>query len=300
MDIEIFKLFCSAVEEGSISAAAKKNYLSQPAATKKIRQLEEHYSTLLFERENNTLLLTLPGEKLYQYAKTITQEYNQSIEEMEAIRKGRTQTLKIGSTYTLGEYILPEIMSEFLKLNPNLHINLSIGNTPAVLKDLKEKDIDIAFIEGDIQNLEVNKKVIATDDIILITAPNHEWASLKHIVPRDLLKGRMIRREENSATRQIIESNLAQKIDINQLKNTLELSTTQAIKSAVQSNLGYGFVSRVAVQQELKAGLLSEVDVSGISINRLLWIASSARRFPKESISRFSDFARQFLQKRSY
>ncbi|GAB3053182.1 LysR family transcriptional regulator [Virgibacillus ainsalahensis] len=299
MNIDILQLFCYAVEHKNISAAAKKNYLSQPAATKKIRQLETHYSVLLFERENNTLQLTEAGEKLYQYAKNITKEYDQSVEEIQALRNEQTRTLKIGASYTLGEYVLPEIMSEYQKHDPELYIKLSINSTPTVLKDLEEREIDIAFVEGDIQNNGLEKQVITNDVITLITSTNHKWAARKHIVPNDLLQGRMISREQDSATRKIIEEHLSEKIKMEQIKNRLELSTTQAIKSAVQSDLGYGFVSRLAVSQELKAGLLSEIDISGISIQRPLWTTYRLQRFPKDSITEFDEFAKSFLQERS-
>jgi LysR family transcriptional regulator, transcriptional activator of the cysJI operon len=296
MNIQTLKLFCYAVEERSISAAAKRAFLSQPAATKKIRQLEEHYSTLLFERDYTPLLLTPSGERLYYYAKTIVKEYEQSIEAIENIRLKNAHTLKIGSSYTLGEYILPEIISAYQQMNPSSHIRLSINNTPTVLEDLEERNIDLAFIEGDIRNLDLDKKVITNDDIILIVPPNHRWVSQKMIVPRDLLSERFIRREDNSGTRQIIENHLSKRLKLNQFENTLELSTTQAIKSAVQSGLGYGFVSRLAIRQELKAGILFEVNVSDIHIQRPLWVARRIQRFPKESVEEFSNFAQHFLQ----
>ncbi|SDI13909.1 LysR family transcriptional regulator [Alteribacillus bidgolensis] len=299
MRIQTFQLFCYVIEEGSISAAAKRAYLSQPAVTKKIRQLEEHYSTLLFDREHSTVVLTPAGERLYDHAKFIVKEYEQSVAAIEMLRGIQTQSLKIGSSYTLGEYVLPEIISAFQQESPSFQIHLSISNTPAVLADLEEENIDLAFVEGEVHNPEFDKKVIASDNIVLIVPPNHRWAEKKHIVPRELLNDRMIHRESTSASRQIVENHLFEKINLNQLENTLELSTTQAIKSAVQSGLGYGYVSRLAVRQELKAGLLYEVDVSGIHIQRPLWVASRVQRFAKDSISQFSDYVRHFLQKRS-
>ncbi|SDI44398.1 transcriptional regulator, LysR family [Alteribacillus persepolensis] len=299
MNIQTFQLFCYVKEEGSISAAAKKAYLSQPAVTKKIRQLEEHYSTLLFDREHSSIVLTPAGERLYYHAKNIVKEYEQSVENIEELRGIHTQTLKIGSSYTLGEYILPEIISAFQQDYPALQIQLSISNTPAVLADLEEENIDLAFVEGNVQNPQLNKKVIASDHIVLIVSPKHPWAKKKHIVPRDLLSERMVKRERTSASRQIVEDHLSEKIDLSQIESTLELSTTQAIKSAVQSGLGYGYVSRLAVRQELQAGLLCEVDVSGVHIQRPLWVTSRVQRFAKESIAQFSDYVQHYLQEHS-
>ncbi|MFB4162425.1 LysR substrate-binding domain-containing protein [Alteribacillus sp. JSM 102045] len=299
MNIQTYQLFCYVVEEGSISAAAKRAYLSQPAVTKKIRQLEDHYSTLLFEREHSAVMLTPAGERLYYHASSIVKEYEQSIEEIESLRGIQTQTLKIGSSYTLGEYILPEVISAFKHESSSLQIQLSISNTPAVLADLEEENIDLAFVEGEIPNPELDKKVIASDKIVLITAPEHKWAKKKHITPRELLNERMIQRESTSGSRKIVERHLSEKINLNKLEAPLELSTTQAIKSAVQSGLGYGYVSRLAIRQEVKGGLLCEVDVSGVNIQRPLWVASRVQRFAKESIHRFSSFAQHFLQTHS-
>ena len=127
MDIESYQLFCYAVEEKSISQAAKKAFISQPAATKKIQQLEEHYSTLLFERERGTLILTEAGQRLYEHAKLIIREYLDSIETIDMLHNRKRRTLRIGSSFTLGEYILPEIISAYS--NPDIDIKLSISNT---------------------------------------------------------------------------------------------------------------------------------------------------------------------------
>ncbi|WP_240376801.1 LysR family transcriptional regulator [Bacillus piscicola] len=297
MNIQTFQLFCYAVEEKSISGAAKRAFLSQPAATKKMKQLEDHYSTLLFERHHTPLLLTPAGKKLYYYASTIVQEYEESKEVLEQERNPGSQTLKIGSSYTLGEYVLSEIISAFQHDHPAQRIQLSISNTPSVLSALEERAIDLAFVEGDITTLDLDKKIITYDNIVLITAPGHKWASQQRIVPKDLLEERLIRREENSATRRIIENHIREKVPLEKVTDVLELSTTQAIKSAVLSGLGYGFVSRLAVRQELQAGLLAEVKVSGIHIQRPLWAARRVQRFPKESVEQFSTFVQQFLQK---
>ncbi|SFE82660.1 LysR family transcriptional regulator [Alteribacillus iranensis] len=295
MNIQTFQLFCYAVEEKSISGAAKRAFLSQPAATKKIRQLEEHYSTSLFERDYTPLLLTAAGKRLYHYAKAMIENYHDSVEAISNIRNEGTHSLNIGSSYTLGEYVLPEIISAFQQKQPSTHLQLSISNTPTILSDLENRKIEIAFVEGGITNQELNKRVIAYDDIILIVAPGHPWAG-KQIVPNNLTQDRLIRRESNSATRQIIEDHLAKRLNTGRIKQTLELGTTQAIKSAVQSGLGYGFVSRLAVRQELRVGLLSEVQVSSIQIQRPLWTASRIQRFPKDSIGQFTAFVEYFLK----
>ncbi|MFB5661941.1 LysR family transcriptional regulator [Alteribacillus sp. HJP-4] len=295
MNLQTYNLFCYAVEEKSISGAAKRAFLSQPAVTKHIRQLEEHYESLLFQRESNTITLTEAGERLYYYAKNIVQEYEQSKEAINNIRGTQTQSLLIGSSYTLGEYVLPEIISAFQSKSLDLSIQLSISSTPEILEDLEEGVIDAAFVEGEVENPALDMREIARDEIVLIVAAEHPWAKKRNIVPKNLLEGRMIRREKTSATRKIIEKHLGEKLKLHSFNHTLELGTTQAIKSAVISGLGYGYVSRLTVRQELRAGLLHEVNVSGIHIQRPLWVASRIQRFPKESTIAFTDFAQHFL-----
>ncbi|WP_156288959.1 LysR family transcriptional regulator [Oceanobacillus salinisoli] len=295
MEIENLKIFCYVVEESSFSGAAKRAFLTQPAVTKKIKLLENHYSMMLFERNHTPPILTPAGERLYHFAKEIINSYEESMDSLQSLKAEASHALKIGSSYTPGEYLLPEIISKFQQIYPSIHIQLSINSTPTILEELEQRKIDLCFIEGDIQHSNLSKKIVTEDEIILVVAPDHPWVKKKNIVSRNLLEERFIRREETSATRKIIENHLAEKIDLAHHPNTLELSTTQAIKSAVQSGLGFGFISRFAVEQELKARLLSQIYVSGISILRPFWIASLPKRFPKESINYFISFSEKFL-----
>lgn len=298
MDIQLYQLLCYTVEEKSISGAAKRAFLSQPAVSKKIKQMEEHYNCLLFDRNTNSLTVTPAGKKLYHFAKNILKEYEESKAVIESMTNLRKQTVRAGSSYTLGEYILPEVISAFKKEEEHPDVKLAIHNTPYIINELNERNLDIVFVEGDIGELNVNKEIIAEDEIILIAPPDHPWTKRMFIHAEELFQECLISREEESGTRQITEQYLNEWIHINQFTKMLEFGTTQAIKTAVQSGLGVAFVSKQTVKNELKTGLLKEVKVKGLQIHRPLWVATSVDRFQKESTTLFKNFAIHYLKKK--
>src|SRR5699024_6631081 len=144
MNIESLHMFCRVVEEGSISKAARMGYVSQPAVTRQIRQLENAYGTVLFHRDEGKLKLTQAGEILYPYAKEILALNNSSYKSVHEHLGEIERTLHIGASLTIGEYLVPALIGRFKKKHPGIKFNLSIGNTPYMLEKLEGDEIDIA------------------------------------------------------------------------------------------------------------------------------------------------------------
>jgi DNA-binding transcriptional LysR family regulator len=283
-------VFCLVVEEGSISQAARLSFVSQPAVTRQIHQLENFYSTLLFDRADGKLKLTEQGKILYSFAKTIVNDFNRSKEVIRQTMEEHHINLQVGASFTIGEYLLPGLLGRFKKQRPEVKVTLTIKNTPGILEDLSNDIIDLALVEGIVEDKKLLVEKIADDELILICSADHPWKASIEI--EDLANERMIWRESISGTRLIVENMLREYGVLNKIESYMEIGSTQAIKSAVEAGLGISILPRLTVARELDQGLLREVQIAGVSITRDLWLVQKPQRFNKEGVTDFLNFIR--------
>lgn len=297
MNIESLKMFCLVVDEGSISKAARLSFVSQPAVTKQIKQLEELYNASLFERINGRLALSEEGKTLYPYAKEIVEYSKRSYEAIQELTSKQKTILNIGASLTIGEYLLPDLLGTFNKNNPDLKFSLSIGNTPNILSKLENNDIDIAFVESAVENEDFIRQKFADDELILVTSATHHWKGKVQISIHELLEEKMIWREADSGTREIVEDALKAHGILDQIKSTMELGSYQSIKSAVEADLGISILPKLTVARELRYGTICEIKVSDFHIPRDLWMVQKTHRFIKTGLKDFIDFVRTYYLK---
>lgn len=292
MNIDNLRMFCRVIEEGSISSAARLGYVSQPAVTKQIRQIERQYDTLLFERIGQKLIPTEAGKKLYPFAREIIAYYEQSEEAIKEYNGNCDVTLNIGASFTIGDYLLPGLMGTFKKKFPDYMFNLSIGNTPNIVSQLENKTIDIALVESPVDNHVFIIEPFAKDELVLITPGNHHWKNRKEIASHELAEEKMILREAESGTRLILEKVLKEIGMLEKIDVSMELGSFQSIKSSVEAELGISILPRLTVEQELKFGTLNKVKITDLSVKRDLWMVRRPQRFNKMVLKNFVDFIR--------
>jgi LysR family transcriptional regulator, transcriptional activator of the cysJI operon len=292
LNIESLRMFCLVVDEGTISKAARIGFVSQPAVTRQIQHLENFYGALLFDRIDGKLKVTDAGRMLYPYAKAIINDFQLSIEAVQQVTGEVNENLKVGASLTIGEYYLPSVLGSFKKQAPDLNVSLIIKNTSSIMEDLLNDEIDVALIEGvvDGDDSQIHIEKFADDELVLIHAADHPWEDKTEISIEEFVEEGMICRESESGTRIIVENVLREKGILDQIKNVMELNTTQAIKSAVEAGLGIAILSKLAVGRELELGVLKEVNVAGISFKRDLWLIEKKQRFSKNSVVRFLEY----------
>ncbi|WP_208586084.1 LysR family transcriptional regulator [Gracilibacillus suaedae] len=290
MNIATLQMFCLVVDVGSISQAAKLSYVSQPAVTKQIHQLETTYNTLLFDRKDGRLTLTENGKILYPFAKSIVEDFKRSKDAVAVNNKKYHESLKVGASLTIGEYLLPGFLGRFNKKNPDINISLLVENTPRVLEALSNGVIDLALVEGIITDKNLQVESIAEDELILIHSPDHAWKDRDAITLQELSNERMLWREPTSGTRLIIENFLREYDILDSIESYMDLGSTQAIKSAVEANLGVSIVSSLTVKRELELGLLCETKIKDVAFKRNLWLVTRKQRFSKNSARAFVEF----------
>ncbi|WP_200416557.1 LysR family transcriptional regulator [Virgibacillus salexigens] len=294
MNIENLKMFCNVVEEGSITQAAKKGFVSQPAVTKQIRQLENLYGTSLFDRSENKLILTEAGEVVYPYAKEIILNLQKSVYAIDYLLGNQDIMLNVGASLTIGEYILPGLLKRFLSNSENIKFNLLLGNTPDIITKLEMNKIDVALVEGIIEKDKVSLDLLvekfSEDELVLVTPFNHRWKNRREINIEELTEEKMIWREPLSGTRVRVEYALEEQGILNKIRGPMELGSLQAIKSSVEAGLGISILPKLTIQKEIKYNLLRLVKIKNFHLKRDLYLVKKKTRFSKVGLEHFIDF----------
>lgn len=266
------------------------SYVSQPAATRQIHLLEDAYGVLLFDRTDGKLQISTYGEALYPFAKAIVRDYKHSKDTIRQLTGESQEHLQIGASFTIGEYLLPAVLGRFKKMHPDIQISMEIGNTPKVLESLSNDNIELALVEGVVDDQDFHVRKFADDELILVCSSNHRWKERKEIDIRELSKERMIWREESSGTRAIVEGVLEQHDVLEHIEGYMVLGSTQAIKGAVEANLGVSVLSEMAAVRELKQGTLCKVPITGVDLRRSLWLVQKPQRFHQVGIDKLTRF----------
>jgi DNA-binding transcriptional LysR family regulator len=269
--VEPFRLrvFRIVAEELSFTRAAERLFLTQPAVTMQIKNLEEDLGLRLFDRTGQKIALTAAGRLLYRYARRIAGLCAEAEQKLAALKGETRGELALGASTTIAQYLLPRLAADFLAAFPAIQLSILSGNTADVVAALVEGRIGLGLIEGPPGRSDVKCEPFVKDEIVLVVPPSHEWAAAGSIDAATLKQGRIILRERGSGTRQVVEDALhGARLDAKKLRIALDLDSTESIKSAVAAGLGIGFVSRWALGKELALGLLRSVPVKGLRIQR--------------------------------
>jgi len=259
------KIFVTVAEHKNFSRAAEELYLSQPSVSLQIRNLENELGTKLIDRSPKHLELTQSGNILYGYAKHILQLRDKAKQEIDQLTNIVTGSLKVGASYTIGEYILPFVLAEFAAQFPNVDIEASIDNTEKITQAVRSNHLDLALVEGEANHSDIDIRPLMEDEIILVVPNSHVLAGLP-IVTADHLQDQVwILRESGSGTRAFSDKLITDWRILT--KKTYILGSSQAVKQAVIAGLGIALVSSWIVRKELIAKELTMIRIQG---NRLM------------------------------
>jgi DNA-binding transcriptional LysR family regulator len=253
MDDHKLKVFCTVAETRSFSKTSEIIHLTQPAVSLQIQALEEIYETKLFDRSSSKVTLTPAGEILYKYSKEILSLYasvDKSIGEITGLVKG---SISLGASSTIGNHLLPAVITDFKKTHLKIKVHMLVGNTKRVIELLNSGNIDLGLVEGEVIRQKMIVEKLIADELLLIVPSYHPWAKKKEVSISELVKEPFIFREGGSGTRQIIEKFFARHgISPQDMKITMVLGSTVAIKEAVENGLGVSIISRWAAWKESK------------------------------------------------
>ncbi|MBF0447562.1 MAG: LysR family transcriptional regulator [Magnetococcales bacterium] len=292
------RVFHSVAKHLSFTRAAEELLLTQPAVTFQIRQLEEHFNTRLFDRHHNRITMTEAGVMVFNYAERILELYRETekaINEMTGMTRG---IVKLGASTTIGEYILPLILSSYHESFPSVRVRMTVDNTRLILRKLEDATIDLGMVEGPVKNKNIQISPCLEDELILILPPNHPLAHMSEIPIGDLKPYPFVSREEGSGTRAVIaEHMLKAGFNYEDLNMVLELGTTESVKAAVEGHVGFSIVSSVSIRKELRLKSLTAHRIQGISMKRRLNFVYQKQKFRSKAVEELLNFAKDRCNK---
>ncbi len=262
-------VFREVAQEQSLSRAARTLHISQPAVTQHIKALEEFFKTTLFVRSSSGVTLTPAGLVLHDHARRIGEmheEVTRKLTESGGAIEGR---VRLGVSKTITEYYLPHVLLAIKARHPAVEIDVLEENTDAVISSLLARRIELGLIEAPCRRRDLRALPFFEDEIIVIAPPRHPLVKRPAVTIAELIREPVVLREIGSGTRMVMEAALRKrKITLAKLSVVMTLPSSGAIKRVVQGGVGISFVSRISVEDELKAGTLVEIKVRGLDMRR--------------------------------
>jgi DNA-binding transcriptional LysR family regulator len=246
------EVFLATASHSNISRAAGQLFMTQSAASNALKGLEQHYDVKLFDRIGKRLQLNDQGKLIRPQAEALLAQAR----ELELLLQQQAENglLQVGASLTIGNYLAVGLVAEYTRLHPLSQIKLQVENTESIAAKVINFEIDIGLIEGEINLPELDVTSWQDDELIVFCAPDHPLAAIQRINDEHLLGAQWVLREKGSGTRQTFDRAMHGLLP--QLDISLELQHTEAIKRAVESKLGIGCLSKVALHDAFEKGRL--------------------------------------------
>lgn len=253
LNLRQIEVFLATARGGSTRAAAERIARSQSAASTSLSELEIALDVELFDRIGRGLELNENGRALLPKAQALVEQ----AAEIQALFKDEyASPLRVAASFTIGEYLLPTLLSQWTRLHPKSQIHLRIGNTREVISAVAALDVDIGFVEGSQSHSDLVVRPWLEDEMVILAAPGHPLAN-RCATPRQLADATWVLRERGSGTRQVADEWLLS--HLSHVRVGFELGSTEAIKRVVAAGDGLGCLSRHVVEQSVADGHLVEL-----------------------------------------
>jgi DNA-binding transcriptional LysR family regulator len=280
--------FLAVAREGSVSAAAEKLYVTQPSISAAVSSLSRELGVELTQRVGRGIGLTPAGEAFRPYAADVLGLIDQGRQAALEAADASMRSLRIVAVATAAEFVVPALLRAFGRLHPEVNLTLEVANRASVIERVLEHEVDVAIAGRPPDDERIAGNAFLKNEIVLIAAPEDPLVQSRSVRPERLAERVWLMREPGSGTRQLVTEFLNE----HELRpQTLTLGSNGAIKEAVRLGLGISLQSRVAVEHDLKAGLLAEITVRGGLPQRRWYALHSATVPPRPAVAQFLAFA---------
>lgn len=290
------QVFHAVARHLSFTKAAEALFMTQPAVTFQIKQLEEHFNMRLFERGHGRISLTAAGEIVLEYAEKIlalSSELDTRLGEMSGQMRG---PLLVGASTTIAEFMLPRILGEFNSLYPQVRARLTVANSEAIENRIAERSLDVGLIEIETKNQNLLSEVCCEDELQVICTPDYPLSGMRSVTPQVLLEYEFVSREQGSGTREVTDSYFREAgVSPDRLKTLMELGSPEALKGVVSTGLGFAILSRASVDKEVQLGSLIAIPLQP-RLTRRLSLLSPKGKFRSRVVTTFMEFAKRRLR----
>ncbi|MGX5220211.1 MULTISPECIES: LysR family transcriptional regulator [Pseudomonas] len=277
------QVFVAVAQQESVSRAAESLALSQSATSTSVTELERQTDCQLFDRAGKRLTLNALGHQLLPQAVALIDQ----TKEIERLLAGKSGfgTLNVGATLTVGNYLATLLIGNFMQLHPECRVKLQVHNTAHVVQQVAHYEMDLGLIEGDCQHPDIEVQPWVEDELVVFCAPQHPLARYKVASVEALNQEAWILREQGSGTRLTFDQ--AMRHHPNPLNIRLELEHTEAIKRAVESGLGIGCISRLALRDAFRRGSLVPIETPDLDLRRQFYFIWHQQKYQTAAMRAF-------------
>lgn len=290
------QVFYTVAKQLSFTKAADVLYMTQPAVTFQVKQLEEHFNTRLFERSHGKISMTPVGDLVLGYAERIldlTAEMEARVGELTGQVTG---PLMIGASTTIAEYLLPRILGEFKERFPQVQAQLTVANSETVALKVADHLLDVGLIEAPSHDPKLTTLACCDDELVMICSPNHALATRASVNALDIAVLPYVSREHGSGTREVVDDFFKNNnVNPDDLHIEMELGSREAIKGAVEANLGVAVMSASTVTKEIQLGTLVAVPLNP-RLTRQLSMVYAPEKFRSKLLDAFIAFVENKFQ----
>ena len=297
--LDQLRILKAIAEQGSFKKAADILFVTQPAVSLQIQNLEKQLEIIIFDRGGRKALLTEAGQLLLEYCERILNQCDEACKAVEDLNSLKGGTLIIGASQTTGTYLMPRMIGLFRQKYPDVSVQLQVHSTRRTGWSVANGQIDLAIIGGqlptELENL-LQVTPYATDELALVLPINHQFSKEKELSKEDLYKLNFVTLDSQSTTRKVVDELLKNSgIDIQRLRIEMELNSLEAIKNAVQSGLGAAFLPVVSIERELASGTIHKPNMIDLGVKRELKLITNPSRYTSKASEAFKkDILPQF------
>ena len=272
MDFRL-KVFYTVANRLSFTKASNELFITQPAVSKHIQELEEYYKIKLFNRNSSKITLTVAGEVLLKHTKNIFEVYRDIDFDMSTLISQRSGLLRIGASTTISQYIIPPLLARFHQKLQDIKVSLLNGNTEQIENALLQQEIEIGIVEGQSKNKSIKYTEFLKDELVLVCKSSNPLVNLNEVTQEALKEMRFLMREQGSGTLEVIEFALKPfNIKVSEIQIEMQLGSTESIKSYLMNSDCVAFISIHAIQKELQNNELAILDITDLTIERFFYI----------------------------
>ncbi|AGF79308.1 transcriptional regulator [Desulfocapsa sulfexigens DSM 10523] len=287
--IRQLEIFNAVVETGQVTRAAQSLFITQSAVSLALNEMENQLGGSLFDRSGRSLELNDRG----RYFLPLSREILDKLEDLDSLMNEKdgqfAGSLNLVASSTIGNYVLPYLITAFKSMHPDVHFNMLVYNTKTAEKLIIDRAVDLGFVEGEVNNEQVAVTPWFQDELVLITrcTKNTEPEEVCDVTT-DIKKFKWVMREAGSGTAQIFKSKLGKYVT--DLNVVMELGHTEAIKKAVEAGAGVGCLSSLTVCRAINRGWLQKIHLDGVDMLRQLYVIQHKNKAKTRLIDEFLDF----------
>jgi DNA-binding transcriptional LysR family regulator len=289
--LDQLRILRAIASEGSFKKAADSLYVTQPAVSLQIQNLEKQLDVALFDRGGRKAQLTEAGHLLLSYCDRILSQCQEACRALDDLHNLKGGSLIVGASQTTGTYLMPRMIGLFRQKYPDVSVQLQVHSTRRTAWGVANGQVDLAIIGGELPpDLNELLQVVpyANDELALVLPPKHPLSRLPELTKEDLYRLGFVCLDAQSTTRKMVDQLLSRsKLDVGRMKIEMELNSFEAIKNAVQSGLGAAFLPVVSIERELTSGSLHRPQVADLQVRRQLKLISHPARYCSRAAEAF-------------